>query len=233
MILLGFFLTPTGIAQMPEPSIIAINIAITPESAMSDYAKNMNRELQKIYPQGFSLDDSHHPHITILQQYIKRDDLENIYHDLNNLMIKASKEAWKFDATKFSIYPVNNEMGALFIDIKSTPQLLELQHNIIALAQPYSVTNGTASAFDRSQNEPEINQFTLDYVRDFVKNSAGDHYHPHITLGIAPITELQRWQNQLPTVSSFIPASITIFQLGDNGTARKRLGAQILNPASK
>lgn len=221
--LLGLFITQTGTASMPKDSIIAINIALVPEANMTNYAKNINQELRKIYPQGFELNDSHHPHITLLQQYVKKDDLENIYRDLSGILTTTTTEKWIFNSDKFSIHPINNTMGALLLDVVPTSKLAALQNKIIMAMQPYLLSSATADAFDSSENEPQINQFTFDYVRNFVSNSAGKNYHPHITLGLAPIEILNNFRNQKPLVSSFSPARISIFQLGNNGTARRQL----------
>src|ERR1700733_526097 len=59
-----------------ERAVTAIDIAINPDATMLRCAKTANAELLQNYPDGFALDASHHPHITIVQRFVKTADLE-------------------------------------------------------------------------------------------------------------------------------------------------------------
>ena len=51
--------------------VTAIDIALEPDQTMIQHAKAANARLLKAYPQGFILDATHQPHITMLQQFVR------------------------------------------------------------------------------------------------------------------------------------------------------------------
>jgi len=57
-------------------SVTAIDIALEPDATMIQHAKDANARLLKSFPKGSALDETHHPHISILQQFVRTDDLE-------------------------------------------------------------------------------------------------------------------------------------------------------------
>ena len=64
--LLGF--PQASIAK--ESPVIAIDIALEPDAKMIQYAVAANNRLLKAFPKGFALDETHRPHVTILQQFV-------------------------------------------------------------------------------------------------------------------------------------------------------------------
>jgi hypothetical protein len=51
--------------------VTAIDIALEPDATMLERAKADNARLLKVFPKGFALDATHHPHITMLQQFVR------------------------------------------------------------------------------------------------------------------------------------------------------------------
>jgi hypothetical protein len=70
---LAMALVPGAAAQ--QTPVTAIDIAL---ETMIDAAKAANARLLKSFPKGFSLDETHHPHISMLQQFVRTDDLEGV-----------------------------------------------------------------------------------------------------------------------------------------------------------
>ena len=56
--------------------VTAIDIALEPDATMLEHAKADNARLLKVFPKGFALDATHHPHITMLQQFTRTADLD-------------------------------------------------------------------------------------------------------------------------------------------------------------
>ena len=56
--------------------VTAIDIALEPDATMVQHATAANARLLKSFPKGFSLDATHHPHVSILQQFVRTDDLD-------------------------------------------------------------------------------------------------------------------------------------------------------------
>ena len=66
-----------SIAQ--QNPVIAIDIALRPDATMVQRASAANARLLKVYPDGFALDDTHNPHITMLQQFVRTADLDKVF----------------------------------------------------------------------------------------------------------------------------------------------------------
>jgi hypothetical protein len=63
-----------GAAAQQNP-VTAIDIALEPDATMIRHAMDANARLLKDFPKGFTLDATHHPHISLLQQFVRTDDL--------------------------------------------------------------------------------------------------------------------------------------------------------------
>jgi len=60
-----------------EPSqVTAINLLLEPDSTMLERAAANNARLLEVFPQGFELDATHRPHITLLQRFVRTSDLD-------------------------------------------------------------------------------------------------------------------------------------------------------------
>lgn len=49
----------------------AIDIALEPDAMMIEHAMAANARLLKAFPKGFALDATHHPHVSMLQQFVR------------------------------------------------------------------------------------------------------------------------------------------------------------------
>jgi hypothetical protein len=59
--------------------VTAIDILLEPDATMVQTAQADNARLLQAYPDGFALDATHHPHITMLQHFVGTADLGKIY----------------------------------------------------------------------------------------------------------------------------------------------------------
>jgi hypothetical protein len=62
----------SGAQQNP---VTAVDIALEPDQTMIQHAQADNARLLKAFPKGFALDATHHPHVTMLQQFVRTADL--------------------------------------------------------------------------------------------------------------------------------------------------------------
>jgi hypothetical protein len=56
-----------------------------------------------------------------------------------------------------------------------------------------------------------------------VQKSAGEHFSPHVTTGIAPRDYLDKMLAEPFEAFTFSPAGAAVYQLGQFGTAAKKL----------
>ena len=67
--------------------------------------KTANAHL-KVCPDGFALDATHHPHITMLQQFVRTADLDQVYAAARNALADEGPTSWKLRAFKYYSLPV-------------------------------------------------------------------------------------------------------------------------------
>jgi len=92
------------------------------------------------------------------------------------------------------------------------------------------VATGTAAAFVTTQDDPEINQPTIDYVATFVPDASGNKFNPHVTIGIATQDYLKQMLAEKFEAFTFSPAGAAVYHLGNFGTARTELKRWELKP---
>ena len=219
---LACILTCAGASRAADSTVTAIDIVLKPDTTMCQHALEANAQLLKDYPKGFALDASHNPHITILQRYVKTADLESVYDAANRVVQKEKPTRWKLNAFKYYYGKIGNT-GLAGIVVKPTPDLLRLQEELIEAVAPFTVPTGTAAAFVTTPEEPDINKFTRDFVASYVTVAAGRKFNPHVTTGVGSIEYLDKLLAEPFPAFSFKPAGVSVYQLGDNGTARREL----------
>jgi len=85
--------------------VAAIDIALEPDATMIAHAKDANARLLKSFPKGFALDETHHPHVSILQRFVRTGDLDKIFAAANAIMVKEKPTAWTLKAFKYYYIP--------------------------------------------------------------------------------------------------------------------------------
>jgi 2'-5' RNA ligase len=212
-----------------QKSITAINIALDPGAAMVRYAEAANARLLKDYPQGFALDATHRPHITLLQRFVSTENLGNIYVAVGKVLTDVEVGDWKLKASNFYYTPWKDK-GVGIIAVEPAAVLLKLQQKLIDAVAPFTVETGTAEAFFTTPDDSHINPTTIDYVAAFIPNQSGKNFHPHVTLGIASQDYVKEIAAEPFEAFTFSPAGVSVYQLGNFGTARKKLKEWKANP---
>ena len=217
----------TAQSQQMAPSveqnqITAIDILLLPDATMIQHAEAVNARLLKDFPKGFSLDASHHPHISMLQRYVHTADLDKIYAAVSRVLAKEKVASWKLKAFKYYYIPDKN-IGLAGIVVKPTNDMLKLQKKLIGAVAPFTVKIGTASAFVTTPEDPNINKPTIDYIAVFVPKATGKNFNPHVTVGIGTQDYLKAMLAEPFDEFTFSPVGAAVYQLGNYGTARKKL----------
>ncbi len=81
----------------------------------------------------------------------------------------------------------------------------------------------TAGAFYTTPKEPNIQPALITYVSAFVPAGSGTNFNPHVTTGLASKEYLDKMLAEPFESFTFAPASASVYQLGDFGTAAKKL----------
>jgi len=206
-----------------QPEITAIDILLEPDATMLAHAASYNARLLKEYPKGFALDETHTPHITMLQCFVRTADLDQLYVAEEKVLAAANVTAMKLEAFKVYYIPTGGGLGVAGICAKPTPEILKLQEEIIAAASPFNLRTGPIDAFTARHDNPIMDKAIIGYVSAFEKIGAGEHFNPHVSTGTAPTTYLDQMNAEPFEAFSFSPVGAAVYQLGPFGTAAKKL----------
>ncbi len=202
--------------------VIAINILLLPDDKLLSRAEAVNAMLTEVYPKGFTLDESHQPHITLIQRYVRVDDLEKVYVAANEVLGRTKVSSFELEAVEYEYLPLG-DLGLTAITANQIPELVQLQADLIEAVAPFAVETGYSSAFFTTPDDPIIDSNLLHYVSVFVPEHSGEHFVPHLTVGLAPKIFLDKILAEPFEKFTFSPQSAAVYQLGQWGTAAKLL----------
>jgi phosphoglycolate phosphatase-like HAD superfamily hydrolase len=212
-----------------QSTVTAIDILLEPDAAMLKHSAANNARLLKVFPKGFALDAAHTPHITMLQCFVRTEDLEKVYAAAGNVLAGAKVNAMKLEAFKYYYAPAGAD-GVAGICAKPTPEILKLQADIIAAVKPFSVATGPIGAFTAPHDDSATDAAIIDYVSTFVPKMSGENFNPHVSTGVAPKEYLDQMLAEPFEPFTFSPAGAAVYQLGPFGTAAKKLKEWDLKP---
>lgn len=212
-----------------QSPVTAIDILLEPDQTMVEHAVAANKRLLEVFPKGFALGKTHAPHISTLQRYVKTADLDKIYEAVVKVLAEEKPAGWKLKAHKYYYIPWK-DIGLAGIVIQPTDDLIRYQQKLIDAVTPFTVATGTAAAFVTTKEDPDINQPTIDYVATFVPKESGEKFNPHVTIGIAPQEYLDKMLAERFEAFEFSPVGVSVYHLGDFGTAREELKSWKLAP---
>jgi hypothetical protein len=163
----------------------------------------------------------------VLQRYVKTANLDQVYAAADKVFAKENPTSWKLTAFKYAYVGSarlgNETVSVGNILIKPTPDLLRLQQELIDAVTPFTAPTGTAAAFVTTPQDPDIVPQLLPYVAEFVPKHSGDHYAPHVSIGVG-ITEFLDTLGAAPFDDfTFSPVGASIYHLGNYGTAMEKL----------
>ncbi len=206
--------------------LTAIDILIHPDDSMLARAGEVNqRMLQSVPPpNGFALDEHHQPHVTVLQRYVSTAELEAAYDAISAVLDSVDLSTLAFTAVAIRHRGVGTPgVGLSGIIVQPGPEVLDFQRRLIDALAPFTGSGGTADAYVRTDAEPEINAATIDYIERYVPDHSGENYMAHVTVGLATLDDLSSIEAEHFEPLTFLPAGVSVYQLGNNGTAAKRL----------
>jgi hypothetical protein len=212
-----------------QTAVTAIDILLEPDATMRRQAEANNARLLKVNPKGFALDAAHRPHITMLQAFVRTADLEQVHAAAGRAIASADLSRMRLDAFKFYYAPTGADDVA-GICVKPSPEILQLQADIIAAVGPFMVDRGPIGAFTAPHDDPALDAGLIDYVAAYVPKYAGQHFNPHVSTGVAPKEYLDKMLAEPFEPFTFSPAGAAVYQLGPFGTAAKKLKEWTLTP---
>jgi hypothetical protein len=206
-------------AATGQNKVTAIDILLEPDATMIRHAQAANARLLKNFPKGFALGGSHAPHVTVLQRYVNTAELDKVYAAAGKVFAKENPTSWKLKAFKYTYIAAGDNTGGGVIEAEQTADLLRLQRELMDAVAPFTVPNGTAAAFVTTPEDPDIVAMLIPYVAGFVPERSGDHYLPHVTVGIGTLDFLKAMVAEPFDTFTFSPVGASVYHLGNYGTA--------------
>ncbi len=210
--------------RQAEKDVMAVNVLLELDTDNVQQVRAMNTKLRQAYPEGFALDASHIPHITLLQCYVRRRDLAEFESAVQSIVKSEAIETMKLEATGYEATPAGLEdVKSCVLKIDPTPELRRFHEKIVQAVQPWVVHGGDANAFVPPADGSPLNPQIIQYVDEFLPKSSGSHYDPHITLGLAPQNLIHPWKSKRFDRLPVKLIGLAIYHVGEFGTARKKL----------
>ncbi len=164
-------------------TILAIDVAVLVPDPVAAVAAETSRRLAARHREALRLDDAHHPHITLAQQFIDESRLPELLEELDRLLRHEPGLALR-------VAGAAADHGTIALTVDESPDLQRLHESIMDAIEPFESPDGGPDAF-QSQGET-IRGEDVEWVRNYREDSAYAHYRPHVTLGHgvrAPLVE--------------------------------------------
>jgi len=204
--------------QATQENLIAIDVLLEPDRTMIVKANAVNARLRESVPTGYELDSTRAPHITLLQRFVRAKDLDAVTAALTKVFAAEHPTELQLKATGYE-YVIWGGVAVTVFVVERTPELMRLHQEVVDAVAPFSVSGGTAAAFVGTG----INDETIGWVETFVPKSSGQSYQPHVTLGVAKEDFAKQLKAEPFAGFTFKAEGVAIYQLGNFGTAAKKL----------
>lgn len=201
--------------------MIAIDILIEPDSRMMERAKSVNARLRRNYAEGFTFDESHVPHLTLVQRYVRADDVDALARALARYLRPGPMLPIDLQATGYEAAS-SDAIRTVVCLVERAPGLIHLASRAEEAVRPFALGGGTADAFFGAPTEP-IDPGTIRYVEEFVPARVGERFEPHVTFGRAHADFVETLLGKPFEPFAFSGDNLAIYHLGNHGTARKPL----------
>jgi 2'-5' RNA ligase len=211
----------SGAEPAKQGEVVAIDVLLHPDATMLAAAAKANAALRGNYAEGFALDKLHTPHISMIQRFVRRDDLPRIYAELAKVFAEERPTSLELEAVGYYSLPVG-DLGLAGIVVKPTAELRELQQRIIAVVEPLAV-QGTSEAFVPSPDGGAIAPSIVAYVNGYVPERSGKDFNPHVTVGLGKTPFVKRMVEAPFATFDFKATGASVYHLGNYGTAAVEL----------
>jgi hypothetical protein len=215
-------LTISPSPALGQSDLIAIDVLIEPGPKMSAAAAQWNARMREQIPEGFELDDERVPHITLIQCFVARADLPKVLAAVDS--VRSKFDISRLEMTAIGLFHiVSGNSGLAGIVVEPSERMLALQRAIIQAVHVHARSGGKASAFVPDKSGAPFAPWLIEYVETFVPRQTGERFNPHVTTGVAPLDWLEDQEKKPFDTFTFDAKGIATYQLGNFGTASKRL----------
>ena len=119
--------------------LTAVDIMIQPDAHAIERAREVNRRMPLSIPAGITLDDTHLPHITMLQRYLITADLDQAYAAIEKTIAATDVAALSYHVPgiTYSEHWGPPGQAAAVLGVHPNQQVLDLQAALLAAVTPF------------------------------------------------------------------------------------------------
>ena len=152
--------------------LVAVDVAILPPPDVMGRAIAYSAALPGEGAERLQLDAKHLPHITLTQQFVRHEELEGAFAEIDEVL-----ELQK--PLRLRITGGGQSAQTLWLTVERSPQLLDLHERLMKALKNLERTGGDAHAFF----EGVARVGDVHWVSGFRQQSSFGAFTPHITLG--------------------------------------------------
>lgn len=205
--------------------LTAIDALMLLDGAALDAVEALNARMRASVPTGFAFDERHTPHVTLIQRYVHTEQLGEVYAAVGATVAGVPPSTIDLTAVGVSHQedPSTPGVGSAVVSLIAGPVVVDLHEALIEAIEPWTAVGGDVGAFVTSDEEPDIDPGTLEYVERFVPDHSRVNFAPHVTVGMATLDDLATLEAEPFEPFTFHPSSFAVYRLGNHGTAQTRL----------
>lgn len=190
--------------------LVALDVAILPPPDVSLRAVAYSAAVSEEGSQGLRLDSEHLPHVTLTQQFVRAEELDEAFAHIDDVLKDQPP-------LRVRVTGAGHSGHTLWLAVERSPQLLALHERLMAALRGVERPDGGPHAFFEGTGRLA----DVLWVDGFRLKSAFGHFTPHVTIGHG---------RSAPSVEPFLFDATTIAacHLGTFCTCRRVLRAWTL-----
>ncbi|MGE0592390.1 MAG: 2'-5' RNA ligase family protein [Vicinamibacterales bacterium] len=172
--------------------LIALDMAILLPAEVYDAAVDLSASLDPAESQGLRLSDLHVPHVTLTQQFVRKEAVDDLWARLTHAISLQEP---------FTVRVTGGSRGAssVWMAVERSPALVRLHERLMAVMSDFEQVRGEPEAFYGRNARPE----DLQWVSRYRVEASFGAYQPHITLGHATaVPEVEPMEFEARTVAA-------------------------------
>jgi 2'-5' RNA ligase len=155
-------------------NVLALDVAILPPPDVATRAIQLSAELPAGESKGLRLDDTHLPHITVTQHFVRVEETAEILERIDDVLRFHPPLALRITGG-------GQGSASVWMQVERTEALMRLHEQLMETLRGYERPGGTAAAF--VNGEARIGDVM--WVTGYRLKASLHKYTPHITLGHA------------------------------------------------
>jgi len=184
-------------------ALIAIDVAILPPPDVARRAVALSEALRPNESQGLRLGPDYLPHVTLTQQFVRVDTLEDVLGHVDEVLRG-------YAPITLRVTGGGKGGSSVWMALDRTPELVDLHEHLLRATQPLEEAGGGPAAFFSG----DARERDVRWVREYRRESSFGAFTPHITLGHAA-------EPPLVEPMEFIATTVAACHLGRFCTCRR------------